>query len=197
MLRTFETDLTPALVSQLEGHAGEFLTRKGIHGEPPSWQPPTDIIRDLELPGCDLRDIDLDLLHRLIRDEFLTTAQAARRLGVSHDAVRFVLQEQPAPPGERKSAKWERGATLRRARVALPRDKFAGFFLDEYRSLKWIAEHADVTVDAIVVLARDYERSATGKRPAGARSTSTGSALSGPPDALAATSPRRRGSPPG
>ncbi|WP_405392441.1 TniQ family protein [Streptomyces sp. NBC_01102] len=128
MLRTFETDLTPALMSQLEAHAAEFLTQQGIHDEPLSWQPPTDIVRDLKLPGCDLRDIDPGMLHRLIRDERLTTAQAARRLDVSHDAVRFILQEQPAPPAEAKSAKWERGATVRRARAALPRDKFARFY---------------------------------------------------------------------
>ncbi|MET9765614.1 TniQ family protein [Streptomyces sp. NPDC006372] len=161
LLRTFETDLTPALVSQLEGHAGEFLIRQGIHDEPVTWQPPTDIIDDLQLPGCDLRDIDLGILHRLIRDECLTTAQAARRLGVSHDAVRFALQEQPAPAG--RSAKWERGATVRRARAALPRDKFARFYLDEYRTLKWIAEHADVNVDAIKVLVREYGMTRDGK----------------------------------
>ncbi|MFD7068279.1 TniQ family protein [Streptomyces sp. NPDC059913] len=156
MLRTFETDLTPALMSQLEAHAAEFLTRQGIRDEPVSWQPPTDIVRDLKLPGCDLRDIDPGVLHRLIRDERLTTAQAARRLGVSHDAVRFVLQEQPTPPAEAKSAKWERGATVRRARAELPRDKFARFYLDEYRTLKWIAEHAGVNEEAIKVLVREY-----------------------------------------
>ncbi|WP_331762206.1 TniQ family protein (plasmid) [Streptomyces sp. NBC_01520] len=163
MLRTFETDLTPALMSRLEGHAAEFLTRQGVRGEPLSWQPPANIIRDLELPGCDLRDIDLGMLHRLIRDECLTTAQAARRLGVSHDAVRFVLQEQPAPPGEAKSAKWERGATVRRARATLPREKLARFYLDEYRSLKWIAEHVDVNVEAIKVLVREYGMKRDGK----------------------------------
>ncbi|MFH8443425.1 TniQ family protein [Streptomyces sp. NPDC018026] len=161
MLRTFETDLTPALVSQLEGHAREFLARQGIHDEPLTWQPPTDIIDDLDLPGCDLGDIDLGTLHRLIRDESLTTAQAARRLGVSHDAVRFVLQEQPAPP--KRSAKWERGATVRRARAALPRDKFARLYLEEYRSLKWIAKHADVNEEAIKVLVREYGMTREGK----------------------------------
>ncbi|MEU4497577.1 hypothetical protein AB0F96_30105 [Streptomyces sp. NPDC023998] len=105
--------------------------------------------------GRDVVDIDLGMLHRLIRDECLTTAQAARRLGVSHDAVRFVLQEQPAPSGAATTARWERGATVRRARAALPRDKFARFFLDEYRSLKWIAEHAGVNVDAVKVLVRE------------------------------------------
>lgn len=163
MLRTFETDLTPALMSQLKGHEAEFLTRQGIRDEPLSWQPPTDTIRDLELPGCDLRDIDPGMLHRLIRDEYLTTAQAARRLGVSHHAVRFVLQEQLAPPAEAKSAKWERGATVRQARAALPKDKFARFYLDEYRSLKWIAEHAGVNVDAIKVLVREYGMKRDGK----------------------------------
>ncbi|MFC8838672.1 TniQ family protein [Streptomyces griseoincarnatus] len=163
MLRTFETDLTPALMSQLEEHAAEFLTRQGIRDEPLSWQPPTDIVRDLTLPGCDLRDIDPGMLHRLIRDDCLTTAQAARRLGVSHDAVRFVLQEQPAPSGGAKTARWERGATVRRARTALPEEEFARLYLDEYRTLKWIAEHADVTVDAIKTLVREYGMTRDGK----------------------------------
>lgn len=65
MLRTFETDLTPALVSQLEEHAREFLAGQGLHDEPLTWQPPTDIIDGLELPGCDLGDIDLHALHAL------------------------------------------------------------------------------------------------------------------------------------
>lgn len=163
MLRTFETDLTPALMSQLEEHAAEFLTRHGIRDEPLSWQPPTDIVRDLTFPGCDLRDIDPGMLHRLIRDDCLTTAQAARRLGVSHDAVRFVLQEQPAPYAAAKSAKRERGATVRRARAALPRNKFARFYLDEFRSLKWIAEHAGVNVDAIKILVCEYGMKRDGK----------------------------------
>ncbi|MEV1007270.1 TniQ family protein [Streptomyces sp. NPDC049881] len=161
MLRTFETDLTPGLVSQLEQHAREFLARQGIHDEPLTWQPPTDIIDGLDLPGCDLGDIDLGLLHRLIRDESLTTAGAARRLGVSHDAVRFVLQEQPAPP--RRSAMWERGATIRRARAALPKDTFARLYLEEYRPLKWIAKHAGVNEDAIKVLVREYGMTREGK----------------------------------
>ncbi|MBJ3808044.1 hypothetical protein [Streptomyces flavofungini] len=97
LLRTFETDLAPAPVSQLEEHAGEFLARRGIHDEPLTWPPPADIIDGLALPGCDLKDVDIHALHRLVREESLTTAGAARRLGVSHDAVRFVLQEQPAP----------------------------------------------------------------------------------------------------
>ncbi|MDX2757253.1 TniQ family protein [Streptomyces europaeiscabiei] len=161
MLRTFETDLTPALVGQLEEHAREFLAGQGIHDEPLTWQPPTDIIDGLELPGCDLGDIDLGILHGLIRDESLTTAGAARRLGVSHDAVRFVLQEQPAPP--RRSAMWERGATIRRARAALPRNTFARLYLEEYRSLKWIAKHADVNEEAIKVLVREYGMTREGK----------------------------------
>ncbi|WP_331747693.1 TniQ family protein (plasmid) [Streptomyces sp. NBC_00984] len=163
MLRTFETDLTPALMSQLEEHAADFLTRQGIRDEPVSWQPPADIVRDLKLPGCDLRDIDPGMLHRLIRDERLTTAQAARRLGVSHDAVRFVLQERPAPPAKAKSAKWERGATVRRARAELPRDKFARLYLDEYRTLKWIADQAGVNEEAIKVLVREYGMKRDGK----------------------------------
>lgn len=163
MLRTFETDLTPALAGQLTQHGEEFLTRAGVHGEPLTWQPPTDIIRDLELPGWDVRDIDLGTLHHLIRGECLTTAQAARRLGVSHDTVRFVLQEQPAPPSDTPSAKWVRGAVVRQARAALPREKFARLYLEEYRSLKWIAEHAGVNAEAIKVLVREYGMTREGK----------------------------------
>ncbi|MDQ0790366.1 hypothetical protein [Streptomyces sp. B3I8] len=163
MLRTFETDLTPGADEPTRSTRNRVPQQQGIRDEPLSWQPPTDIVCDLKLPGCDLRDIDPGMLHRLIRDEGLTTAQAGRRLGVSHDAVRFVLQEQPAPPAGAKSAKWERGATVRRARAALPRDKFARFYLDEYRTLKWIAKHVDVNEEAIKVLAREYGMSREGK----------------------------------
>ncbi|AJE87479.1 hypothetical protein SLNWT_7103 [Streptomyces albus] len=67
----------------------------------------------------------------------------------------------PAPP--KRSAMWERGATIRRARAALPRSTFARLYLEEYRSLKWIAKHADVNEEAIKVLVREYGMTRAGK----------------------------------
>lgn len=69
------------------------------------------------------------------------------QLPIALDRVRGIFAQPPRP------ARWERGATVRQAPAALPRDKFARVYLDEYRTLKWIAEHADVNVDAIKVLA--------------------------------------------
>ncbi|WP_221360119.1 hypothetical protein [Streptomyces beigongshangae] len=43
------------------------------------------------------------------------------------------------------------------------RDKFARFYLDEYRSLKWIAEHVGVNDEAIKVLVREYGMKRDGK----------------------------------
>ncbi|MEU9116368.1 hypothetical protein AB0D04_32555 [Streptomyces sp. NPDC048483] len=148
-------------MSQLEGIACEFLIRQGIYDEPATWQPPTDIMDDLQLSGCDLRDIDLGILHRLIRDECLTTAQAARRLDVSHE--RRPVRSAGTAGTAGRSARRERGATICRARAALPRDRLACLYLDEYRSLKWIAEHADVDVDAVKVLVREYGMTCVGK----------------------------------
>lgn len=119
----------------------------------------------------------------------LTMAQAARRLGVSHDAVRFVLKGRPARGGEEREVGG--GAAVRRARAALPRDRFARFYLDEYRSLKWIAEHAGVNVDAIKALVREYGMTREVERPAGVRSISTGSAPNEPLDAPAASRSKR------
>ncbi|MEV7787616.1 hypothetical protein AB0O72_19830 [Streptomyces sp. NPDC088106] len=58
---------------------------------------------------------------------------------------------------------WERGATIRQARAALPRDTFARLYLEEYRLLMWIAKHADVNEEAIKVLVRTYGMSREGK----------------------------------
>lgn len=157
-LRTFETILTPRLVHGLDALALGFLARQGVRDEPLTWQPPTSLLGGLGLPGFDLDQIDRDALHTLIRVHEMTTAQAAAELRVSHDAVRFVLQDHPAP-----DSKVCRGESLRTARAALPRDLFVRLFLDEYRPLSWIAAHAGVSVDAIKLLVLEYGLTRDGK----------------------------------
>ncbi|QSY51890.1 MULTISPECIES: hypothetical protein [Streptomyces] len=103
------------------------------------------------------------MLYRLIRDECLTTAQAARRLGVSHDAVRFVLEGQLAPSRGGEEREVGAGIDCSPGSRGSPQGEAARFFLDEYRSLKWIAEHADVNVDAVKVLVRECSMTRDGK----------------------------------
>jgi hypothetical protein len=92
----FPAQLTPELDAQLEAAGRRFLAACGINGEPLTWQPPLDLIHDLELPGPDPDSISLDDLHRLIRGG-KSPAMAARHLGTTTDAVRVVLAEHPAP----------------------------------------------------------------------------------------------------
>ncbi|MGY2118618.1 hypothetical protein ACW9HR_32320 [Nocardia gipuzkoensis] len=55
--------LTPQLAHALNDHAREFLATRGIDDEPPAWQPPTELLHGLSLPGPDPADIDIARLH--------------------------------------------------------------------------------------------------------------------------------------
>jgi hypothetical protein len=94
-IRNLPYTLTPEVVGLLRDEAEKFLVENDID-EPMTWQPPSRLLRSLELPGPDIEAIDIDKLHRLVTDESLSIGQIAKRLGANLDAVRYLLWQHPA-----------------------------------------------------------------------------------------------------
>jgi hypothetical protein len=92
----FTDTLTTSLRAALHDHAASLLQNLGI-GEPLTWSPPTGCCADLDLPGPDPDDIDLDAVRQLIITQQLPIGKAAARLGTSTEHVRFALGRDPTP----------------------------------------------------------------------------------------------------
>ena len=97
-LAAFATVLTPALLAAMHDYGHAFLRQNHITSEPVTWHPPTTLLTGLDLPGPDPSQHDINQLHHLIRRERLRPRAAAARLGTTIDAVRYLLQDSPAPP---------------------------------------------------------------------------------------------------
>ncbi|MFJ4007669.1 hypothetical protein ACIPWL_30050 [Streptomyces sp. NPDC090023] len=120
--------LTPELRDGLHRAGSDFLAQKGIEGEPLAWEPPTVIADGLETAGHDLEKIDISRLHHMIRSPSMTTEQAARELGTSHEAVRVLLHRSPAPAQPRpRSRRRNDGEAMRIAKQAFRRTSSGGF----------------------------------------------------------------------
>ncbi len=89
--------LTPQLAAALDDYAGDFLASQHVTDEPVTWTPDTALIADLTLPGTAALNIDMALLHHLVRDGHLSVAAAAKRLGTPTGYVRHALVTSPAP----------------------------------------------------------------------------------------------------
>jgi hypothetical protein len=96
-MNAFPTTLTPNLAHGLHTTAAEFLARHGVSDEPVAWSPPLDLLDGLELPGADIRRVDMDRLHRLVRCDWAGTATTGEQLGVSSFTVHTLLLHHPAP----------------------------------------------------------------------------------------------------
>jgi hypothetical protein len=82
----------------MHDYSHAFLRQNHITSEPVAWHPPTTLLTGLHLPGPDPSQHDINQLHHLIRRERLRPRAAAARLGTTIDAVRYLLQDSPAPP---------------------------------------------------------------------------------------------------
>lgn len=149
---------TPELAQALTEEARNFLVGHRIHDEPVAWQPPLTLLTGLDLPGPDPGQIDVPRLHQLIRQRKNPVQHAADSFGTSIEAVRLVLDEQPAPalPPTRTVAK-ATGHTRFKARLAVPKETFARFYLDERRSLQQIAGLTGFSRKVLTELAREYD----------------------------------------
>lgn len=90
---TFRLSMTGELQRELDTHAREVLASAGLKG-PVTWSPP---LFDLPLgaPGRELNDLDLALLHDLLRSGERRERVLAIELGVSSRRVLWAVDEHP------------------------------------------------------------------------------------------------------
>ncbi len=143
-LQHFPLRLTPRLLAELDRYALDFLAAQGINDEPVWWEPPRELIDGAVLPGTDVDSVDTTEMHRLLRGEKLSLSEIATRMGISRDAVRCVLEHDPAPKGSQWEPKYNtasRGprAAYRRASSLFPRDRLAALCRQQHLSLKTLA----------------------------------------------------------
>jgi TniQ/Bacterial regulatory helix-turn-helix protein, lysR family len=93
----FTTSLPMPVRQALTDHAAAHLQRLGID-EPLTWEPPADCCQDLELPGRDPDDIDLDAVHQLVVVDRLPPGAAASKLDTTIDHIRLALERLPQTP---------------------------------------------------------------------------------------------------
>jgi DNA-binding Xre family transcriptional regulator len=161
LLALFPTRLTPELSTALDEHALLFLAEQGITDEPVHWQPPTELLDGLRLPGVDINNLDVVEVHRLIRQQQLSHGVAAKHLGVSVDTVRLALEEHPAPrqprqPPPPKTTVRRADPAYQKASRALPRPRFVELYEHQRRGLRDIAATIGVSKATVAELARDY-----------------------------------------
>jgi hypothetical protein len=150
--------LTPQLLAELDNAATEFLAAAGVHDEPVTWQPPPELVADLDLPGDDPDRIDIHALHELLRQQQrISLSRAAECLGTSIDVVRYLLESKPgtlaAFPLTHVQA---RKPSLAAPRIALRPDAFAALYHDQGLSLSEIARRLQLTRKAVTLLAHEY-----------------------------------------
>ncbi len=156
-LLEFAAPITPDLALRLNEAAQEFLAQQGIHDEPVEWQPPLALLDGLSLPGADPDHVDINTLHRLIREDDTALTIAAQRLGSSLDVVRHLLEQHPAPPRPITKSQARATGLIRVAlREALPRDRLNDLYHDQQLTLREIGSRFGVTKNVIGRLLDDY-----------------------------------------
>jgi len=93
----FQREMISPVREELRQHAAHLLTAAGID-EPLTWSPPAECVAGLHLPGREPDDIDMDRLHQLVIVGNVKPKEAARRLGVCVEHVRYTLQQLHRPP---------------------------------------------------------------------------------------------------
>ncbi len=135
----FTASLPMPVRDALAGHAAGHLQRLGID-EPVTWEPPAGCCQDLELPGRDPDDIDLDAVHQLVVVDRLPPGAVAGRLDTTIDHIRLALERLPHTP-HRWAANslpiaWQR---RQHAQRLLTRDFFEREYLTGRKRLAQIA----------------------------------------------------------
>ncbi len=157
--------LTPELNTALVRHAEKFLARQQIPNEPFQWNPPTALLKGLDLSADEgLVAVDIDEMHRLVnlwRHGDLSIAAIPKRLGVSSEVFRHVCEEHPAPresrrPSRRAPAEPKPRPAYEMARAALPPDRLRQLYEVEGQSLTGIGASIGVSRQTVAQLARDY-----------------------------------------
>nr|VTP02046.1 DNA-binding transcriptional activator GcvA [Mycobacterium riyadhense] len=162
----FPRHLTPELNTAMRSHAEEFLAVHHIDDEPVVWHPPTDVLDALHIGGLNPAGVDVRELHRLIRPERHSVAEAAKRLHTASDVIRYVLELHPAPvppppirhphPCSPRPRKPRPAQAYQTARLKLTRDEFIRRYEQEHLTLQDIAARVGVSRGVVTRLAHDY-----------------------------------------
>ena len=168
--------LTPELLDALDEYALNFLAGQCITDEPVWWEPPHHVFAGVALPGIDIDTIDTVALHEMVCGRRITIAEAANNLGITSDAVRCVLERQPALRGpirkrgrprstrrkehrvtrHREHRFAHRGTSYGRAVTTFPRRRLVDLYAEQRQSLRCLAAQADVSTSTIEKLMGDY-----------------------------------------
>lgn len=158
---SFPALLTPELAAGLHDAAQDFLDRHGIRDEPVSWHPPVTLLSGLELPGPDLSRVEITEVHQVTRQGQATLQETAEQAGTTIAAVRYLLEERPAPMEPRA-----RGQVRAASRLALPKNELAELYLDQRLSLHEIGRRVGISSQTVSHLAHEYGISLRkGRRP--------------------------------
>lgn len=148
---------TPELAAGLDEIARDFLSRHKVRGEPVTWSPSASLLDGLDLPGPDPDLIDVARLHELVRTGSSPVSDAAEILDTTVDAVRLVLDENPAPAAPLTDAQARAVGRVRRAaRQTLPKAEFRRRYIDQHQSLYEIAGQTGFSRQTLARLAGEY-----------------------------------------
>lgn len=164
-LARFVTALTPPLAAELRDAAEDFLRDQGIRDEPAHWQPPRELLHDLDLPGTDPATLDLATIHHLVRVEGASCASIARQLGTTTEVVQTILLEHPAQPNQPTAGDYARLAARPPARETLPPEELHRLHHEQGFSLSRIGELIGYSSNTVRALARTYGIPVRGSTP--------------------------------
>lgn len=85
------------LAGALHSYSQHYLSRLGITDEPVTWQPPTSILDDLDLPGTHPDSLDATAVHTAITEGALSCGAAAELFGTTREHIRCILADHPRP----------------------------------------------------------------------------------------------------
>jgi AraC-like DNA-binding protein len=144
----FAAWLSAEVATHLHGIAQNFLAHHGIHDEPVQWRPPTALLDDLALPGHDPNAVDINALHRLVRESRRSITDAAQRLGTTLEVARHLLDEHPAPLAQDYAAN--------KARAILPKELLTHLYVEQQLSLQEIADRVGLSRRTATRLCDEY-----------------------------------------
>lgn len=154
----FAGHMTKDLAGALYEYAGDFLEGQNVHGEPATWQPEENLLKDMQLPGFDPASGGTASLGHITVGN-LRIGKISDVLQVSVDAARYLAEANPADPPA-----WARGTAprpsrlgaYRAAKMALPAERMREFYNGRRMSLADIAAGVGVSKPVVARLAREY-----------------------------------------
>ncbi|MCC3318314.1 TniQ family protein [Nocardia africana] len=152
----FTVSMSMPLRQALRDYATTVLEQLGID-EPLTWSPPTTLARDLDLPGVDIAQLDMDKIEQLVIIDNHRLVDVADILGVHIEHIRFALErlDRPQRPWSRSAppAAWLR---KRQAEKLLTREFFEREHLQKGRRIKELSATTGFSITELSRYARQH-----------------------------------------